>query len=421
MKESRLETTYKNGVEQFLAFAYQNLPPDSEILCPCINCKNRYNHSCNEVRTHLRCDGIIKGYTTWVHHGEKYARPLIALADVPNIAGNLTTSGPIRDHQDRGSDGMQELLHAAFGRIASMSSVEEDDIQSGSVDVEHNGTEDHVNPMEGDALGRQLNIYASLLKDADAGIFSGCKYSRLSFLVHLYHVKCLYGWSQESFTTLLEIQNIYASLLKDADAGKPKGKRKPAKVLRYFPLIPRIQRLFSTTKTSDDMRWHDDGRTKEEKLRHPADGDAWKDFNDRNPDFAEDPRNIRLGLASDGFNPFGNKNLKHSTWPVMLVPYNLPPWICMKQTSLIMSMIIPGPKSPGNDVDVYLQPLIDELLLLWAGVGERPDASSKKKFTLQAALFWTINDFPALAYLYGWSTGGRYACPSCGPAPKSFT
>ncbi|XP_021302504.1 uncharacterized protein LOC110430009 isoform X4 [Sorghum bicolor] len=371
MKESRLETTYKNGVEQFLAFAYQNLPPDSEILCPCINCKNRYNHSCNEVRTHLRCDGIIKGYTTWVHHGEKYARPLIALADVPNIAGNLTTSGPIRDHQDRGSDGMQELLHAAFGRIASMSSVEEDDIQSGSVDVEHNGTEDHVNPMEGDALGRQLNIYASLLKDADAG--------------------------------------------------KPKGKRKPAKVLRYFPLIPRIQRLFSTTKTSDDMRWHDDGRTKEEKLRHPADGDAWKDFNDRNPDFAEDPRNIRLGLASDGFNPFGNKNLKHSTWPVMLVPYNLPPWICMKQTSLIMSMIIPGPKSPGNDVDVYLQPLIDELLLLWAGVGERPDASSKKKFTLQAALFWTINDFPALAYLYGWSTGGRYACPSCGPAPKSFT
>jgi hypothetical protein len=33
---------------------------------------------------------------------------------------------------------------------------------------------------------------------------------------------------------------------------------------------------------------------------------------------------------------------------------------------------------------------------------------------------WTINDFPALAYLYGWSTGGKYACPSCGAATKSF-
>lgn len=97
MKESRLDTAYKNGVEEFLAFAYRDLPQGSEILCPCINCKNRYNHSCDEVRTHLRCDGIIKGYTIWVHHGEKYDRPSIELADVPNISANLTTSGPIRD------------------------------------------------------------------------------------------------------------------------------------------------------------------------------------------------------------------------------------------------------------------------------------------------------------------------------------
>jgi hypothetical protein len=95
MKESILETAYKNGVEQFLAFAYRELPQDSKILCSCINCKNRYNHSCDEVRTYLKCDGIIKGYTTWVHHGEKYDRPSIALADLPNIAANLTTSGPI--------------------------------------------------------------------------------------------------------------------------------------------------------------------------------------------------------------------------------------------------------------------------------------------------------------------------------------
>src|SRR5690242_4758867 len=95
MKESRLDTAYKNGVEEFLAFPYWDLPQGSEILCPCINCKNRYNHSCDEVRTHLRCDSIIKGYTIWVHHGEKYDRPSIELADVPNISANLTTSGPI--------------------------------------------------------------------------------------------------------------------------------------------------------------------------------------------------------------------------------------------------------------------------------------------------------------------------------------
>jgi hypothetical protein len=31
---------------------------------------------------------------------------------------------------------------------------------------------------------------------------------------------------------------------KIGSAAKPKKKKKPAKVLRYFPLIPRIQRLF---------------------------------------------------------------------------------------------------------------------------------------------------------------------------------
>jgi hypothetical protein len=34
-------------------------------------------------------------------------------------------------------------------------------------------------------------------------LFPGSKYSKLSFLVHLYHLQCLHGWSQESFTSLM--------------------------------------------------------------------------------------------------------------------------------------------------------------------------------------------------------------------------
>jgi hypothetical protein len=62
-------------------------------------------------------------------------------------------------------DGMQELLQAAFGRAASIIGAEVDDIQSGSVDVEHNASEDNVNLAEEDTFGRQQNIYASLLKE----------------------------------------------------------------------------------------------------------------------------------------------------------------------------------------------------------------------------------------------------------------
>ena len=35
-----------------------------------------------------------------------------------------------------------------------------------------------------------------------------------------------------------------------------KKKKQPAKVLRYFPLKPRLQRLFMSTKTAKHMRWH---------------------------------------------------------------------------------------------------------------------------------------------------------------------
>ena len=59
------------------------------------------------------------------------------------------------------------------------------------------------------------------------------------------------------------------------------------------------------------------------------------------------------------------------------------------------------------------------LLQLWKGVWTI-DSITNRKFKLRAALLWTLNDFPALAYLYGWSTRGTYACPSCAGSTKSF-
>jgi hypothetical protein len=134
--------------------------------------------------------------------------------------------------------------------------------------------------------------------------------------------------------------------------------------------------------TAPHMRWHSEGRTKDGVLRHPADGQAWKSFDNLHPEFAADIRNVRLGLCSDGFNPFGKMSTSHSTWPVMIVPYNLPPWMCMKQTSFILSLIISGPTAPGMDIDVYLQPLIEELQQLWNVGVHTFDASTKTNFVM---------------------------------------
>ncbi|XP_058763597.1 uncharacterized protein LOC131637050 [Vicia villosa] len=192
-----------------------------------------------------------------------------------------------------------------------------------------------------------------------------------------------------------------------------KSHKVPSKVLRHFALIPRLQRLFMCSKTASSLRWHDEEHSKDGKLRHPADGEAWTEFDKCHSEFANEPRNIRLGLASDGFNPFRTINLSYSSWPVVLIPYNFPPWWCMKAEYSMLSLLIPGPFSPGNNIDMYLQPLIEELKVLWDLGVETYDAPLSQTFQMRAALLWTISDFLGYAMLSGWITKGKLACPCC--------
>ncbi|XP_058775279.1 uncharacterized protein LOC131649536 [Vicia villosa] len=229
---------------------------------------------------------------------------------------------------------------------------------------------------------------------------------------------CMLFWKEhekENSCTICEASRWKQNAATEGcESEQPKNDcRVPAKVLRHFPLIPRLQRLFMCSKTAESMRWHEEERSKDGKLRHPADGEAWKDFDELHPDFSSESRNVRLGLTSDGFNPFRTMSLSHSTWPVLMMVYNTPPWLSMKPEYTMLSLLIPGPKSPGNDIDVYLQPLIEELKELWESGIETYDSSMNQTFQMRAALLWTISDYPAYAMLSGWSTKGKLACACC--------
>lgn len=100
-------------------------------------------------------------------------------------------------------------------------------------------------------------------------------------------------------------------------------------------------------------------------MRHPADSPHWKTFDVLYPEFGSEPRNLRLGLCADGINPHKTLTTSYSCWPVLLVIYNLPPWLCMKRKLVLLTLLISRPKQPGNNIDVYLSPLIDDLKMLW--------------------------------------------------------
>nr|GEV06881.1 hypothetical protein [Tanacetum cinerariifolium] len=156
----------------------------------------------------------------------------------------------------------------------------------------------------------------------------------------------------------------------------------PNKYMHYLLLTPRLQRLYMSKDTAQHMTWHHEYRRDPEVLSYPSDGEAWKYFDRTHPSFVAEPRNVRLGLCADGFAPFGISSNNYSCWPVIVTPYNLPPWM--------------------YGVETY-------------------DAFKKQNFQLKATLMWTVNDFMAYGMLSGWSTHGKLSCPYCMEESKAFT
>jgi hypothetical protein len=56
---------------------------------------------------------------------------------------------------------------------------------------------------------------------------------------------------------------------------------------------------------------------------HASDGEAWKHFDAIHREKAEEARNVRVALATDGFNPYGMSVVLYTCWLVFVIPINL--------------------------------------------------------------------------------------------------
>ncbi|XP_074342735.1 uncharacterized protein LOC141680398 [Apium graveolens] len=93
----------------------------------------------------------------------------------------------------------------------------------------------------------------------------------------------------------------------------------PAKVVWFFPIIPRFKRLFKSASTAEIMTCHSDHRIQDGLMRHPADSPSWRNVDQRWPSFGSESRNLRLALSADGINPHNNGlTNRYSCWPVVL-------------------------------------------------------------------------------------------------------
>jgi len=300
--------------------------------------------------------------------------------------------------------------------------------------------------------------FFDLLKDSNEPLWDGCtNHSKFSVVAQVFTIKLDHGLSEVGYDKIIEWArsilpegnmlkenfNATKSIMKPLGLGyqkidmcpnfcmlfylenakmteymtcghsryKPitgRGKTLVAyKKLRYFPITPRLQRLFMSPRTAEHMSWHQAHNVVDGVMVHPH--------------FSAESRNVCLGLCTNGFNPFGSFAAPYSCWSVILTVYTLPLGMCMRPEFMLLSTVIPGPSSLRRNIDVCLRPLIDELTQLWSSEALTYDISRKQNFLMRAALMWTINDFPAYRMLSSWSTHGKRACLYCMENNKAFT
>jgi hypothetical protein len=64
-------------------------------------------------------------------------------------------------------------------------------------------------------------------------------------------------------------------------------------------------------------------------------------------------------------NRFVERSSNHSTWLVIHTIYNFPPWLMQKQKYILLTILISRATQPGVDMDVFLEPLMVDMKILW--------------------------------------------------------
>lgn len=193
----------------------------------------------------------------------------------------------------------------------------------------------------------------------------------------------------------------------------------PQKILRHFPLEPKLKRIFRSPLQAATMTWHARPRLADGLVRHVSQSKHMEDIRRKEPEFCADARRLFLALITDGMNPFSEKRSTYSMWPVILQNYNVPPWMTTKSYFILLSILILGPKGPsGDDFDTLIEPLVEELLELWMHGVMMQDAARWKNehhFLMKVMIIFCIHDLPAYGLAAGCVTKGYNGCPVCGP------
>ena len=60
----------------------------------------------------------------------------------------------------------------------------------------------------------------------------------------------------------------------------------------------------------------------------------------------------------------------------------------------MLAILIQGPRQPGTNIDVFLEPLLEDMAKLWTEGERMRDQFRQEDFTLHAMIMYTVTDYP---------------------------
>jgi len=276
---------YCNGVQGFINFT-TSIPRNftgGDIRCPCRKCEiKKYLHP-YIVMMHLLHKGFMENYLCWYAYRELYIRNKSMRERVVGSTSSASNvQGVANDNSNPYRNMVTDAMRMNQGNVSQCPIAEEE--------------------PNADAAR-----FFDLLKDSDEPLWNCCtNHNKLSVVTQVFTIKSDHGLSEAGYDKIIEWarsilpernrlkENFYAakSMMKPLSLGyqkidmysnfcmlyylenaeltecmkwghsryKPRtgrGKTLVAyKKLRYFPITPRLQRLFISPKTAEHMTWH---------------------------------------------------------------------------------------------------------------------------------------------------------------------
>lgn len=260
----QLRNEFINGVNEFVEFAQEHpvCNDGDRIRCPCIRCKNARYMETDMVKVHLYKKGFTPRYFNWLCHGEL----------VDGSSSSSTQSNPYRemvvdalgDHSlTEGTNSIDEEPNEEAKKFFDLLKAAEDPLFEGSkMSVLEMAARIISLKCEYNLPHRCVDGFASLVNEAipnNDNQMGRTFYDTKKLLkgLELPHEKihtcpsgCMLFWKEDA---LLDKCRVCGS---DRYKKTSKGNLIPTKVLIYFPITPRLQRLFATKNIAEEMTWH---------------------------------------------------------------------------------------------------------------------------------------------------------------------